>query len=198
MEKITENNNLPKYKDNEQYEICSPFKRSLAAFIDYLIIFVFFYIISLFFKQSVNSFIDLKFNSLINNNINDVNAYSDPNNGIDLGGFIDIMKQLTGDLLNDIRPLIYISMILYFSFWGMVVSFLFIGKTPGSKLLKINLFDKDVRTREADIYQKSIRFLIYFLDFFFIFGVGTLFAFFNKDKRGISEILSGTIVLTKK
>jgi len=30
---------------------------------------------------------------------------------------------------------------MYFSFWGMIISFLFIGKTPGSKIFKLKLFD---------------------------------------------------------
>lgn len=87
---------------------------------------------------------------------------------------------------------------MYISFWGMVVSFLFIGETPGSKIFKLKLFDIDVRTREADFSQRFIRLIIYIADFFFLFGIGTLYSLFNKEKRGVAEILSGTIAMRKK
>lgn len=184
-----------KFVENKQYEICSSFLRSLSAFVDYIIIFLIFFILSLFFKNMIYGIIDVKVNSLIGNNVNDLNNYS---SDINTSGFISEIKQSIGVFLSEFKTFIYVLFVMYISFWGMVVSFLFIGETPGSKIFKLKLFDIDVRTREADFSQRFIRLIIYIADFFFLFGIGTLYSLFNKEKRGVAEILSGTIAMRKK
>lgn len=192
-----ENKEKIKFIDNKNYQICSGFIRSIAAFIDFFLIFLIFLIISLFFKSYIFHLIDLKINTLINNNINvsDVNMYS---NDIGVSDLLSGIKQSFGIFVSEFKFLFYILILMYFSFWGMIISFLFIGKTPGSKIFKLKLFDIDVRTREADLTQRVIRVIIYLADFFFIFGLGTLYSIFNKDKRGLAEIVSGTIALRRK
>lgn len=184
-----------KFVENKQYKICSSFTRSLSSFIDYIVIFLIFFILSLCFKHEIYSIIDTKINSLIGENVNNLNNYSQEINELDL---IAEIKQNIGIFFSEFKGIIYILILMYISFWGMIVSFLFIGNTLGSKIFQLKLFDIDVRTREADFMQRFIRMIIYIADFFFLFGLGTLYSLFNKEKRGIAEILSGTITMSKK
>ena len=189
-----ENKGKLKFIENKEYQICSSLLRSLAAMIDYTIIFFIFILISLFFKSYIYSFIDLKINSLVGENINNLNMYSDNLNEVDL---IAGIKQSIGIFMSEFKTIFYILILMYISFWGMVVSFIFIGETPGSRLLKLKIFDVDVRTRGAETSQRIIRVLIYLADFFFLFGIGTLYSLFNKEQRGVAEIISKTIVLRR-
>lgn len=177
-------------KHKIKYENVSSFIKSLSAGIDYILIFISFLCISYFFKHQIHTFMNHSFNESLGNNIDiesGVNSlYSAGENTSYFNNF------LTG--FNDI---FYLAIIGYFSFWGLVVSFFFTGHTVGSRLFSLKLCDINNKAHDATPLQRLIRCGVYFIDFSFLFGLGTLYSIFNKEKRSLAEILSKTIVLKR-
>lgn len=173
-----------------KYETAPSFVKSLAAGIDYTIIFIFFLCLSFFFKNQIHHFMNQSLNQSLGNNIDlNVGINSLYSSGGDSGYFTSL---ITG--FNDI---FYMAIVGYFSFWGLVVSFFFTGKTPGSRLFKLKLCDTSNKAFEATPLQRLIRCGVYFIDFSLLFGLGTLYSLFNKDKRTLAEVASKTVVLKR-
>ena len=192
----------------EYYEVCPAMLKSLSAFVDYCIIFVFVFVACLIFRGHIYAHV----NALINSGLDlSSKSYSVPNSvNTDIGGLDDLgmgnigvggletqILQFLSSILSDFKFIFLIFTALQISFWVMVLSFFFSGKTVGSKLFKIKLVMNDNEKIEADNTQRFLRGLIIFLDFFFLFGILTFISVFRRDKRSLAEILSKTITLRK-
>lgn len=80
----------------------------------------------------------------------------------------------------------------YFIFFELLLK----GKTPGKAALKLRVVRKDGRA--ADVSGILIRNIIRMIDFLpFMYAIGMIAIFINKDCRRIGDIVGGTVVIAE-
>lgn len=126
----------------EDYEVCPAMLKSLSAFVDYCIIFVFVFVACLIFRGHIYAHVD----ALINSGLDlSSKSYSVPNSvNMDIGGLGDLgmgnigavgletqILQFLSSMLSDFKFIFLIFTALQISFWGMVLSFSLVVKQLG-------------------------------------------------------------------
>lgn len=164
--------------------------KSLAAGIDYVLIFIVCFILSYFFRGYIHHIMSHSFDDTLGNNI-------DINTGVNSLYATGENTSYFNSFLSGFNDIFYLSIVAYAAWWGLVASFFFTGKTPGTRLFKLKLCDVKYRGYEATLLQRAIRCTVFFIDFCFLFGIGTFFSLFNKEKRTLAEYASNTIILTR-
>lgn len=177
-------------KNKIKYEPVPSFIKSFSAGIDYIIIFIFFLCLSYFFKHQIHIMMNHSFNESLGNNI-------DIESGVNSLYSTGENTSYFNSFLTEFNDIFYLAIVGYFSFWGLVISFFFTGHTVGSRLFSLKLCDINNKAHEATPLQRFIRCGVYFIDFSFLFGLGTIYSIFNKEKRSLAEVISKTIVLRR-
>lgn len=181
IKEIIKRSNDSKNLKNKRYKPSTFGEKSLSFLINFtLSLVISFLVVSLFTKQ-----LDVYSSNKITSTINPF---------LSIGGVDSVSTISPDEIIDDMSFLFHISYILFMGMLITAIMSLFVGYSPGDRIIHLKLVMKETNEL-AGLNIRIIRALLYILDICFLLGLGCFIAFFNKDGRTLEDFITRTIIM---